>query len=120
MSTQNYDIKETLDYVEFVAEVVKARAKAMEDGKHSWYESTLYIPAALKLPKAISGTKDIPKELLDLDQAEQERLLDAAFDIIDFKTEKVRELTRKCIDSGLTFYRDTRNLTQEIIAQRRA
>jgi len=117
---QQYNIDETLDWVKFVGQVLNARSKALEDGEQQWHEAAYYIPAALTLPKAISGSGDIPSELFDLDEEEQNQMVDEIFAIIEFKDAETKAAVRKTIDSGLRFYRDSRDLTQLIIARRKA
>ena len=71
MSEQTLGIKETRDLLALLKSIERSYVRAKSDnGKIDLNEYFLFFDPATKIPAAIDGIEQIPKELLDIDNVE--------------------------------------------------
>ncbi len=91
-----FGIEETKDVVLAVTAFANAVSSALEDDKISLGDLPLLIGVATKLPSAISGISEVPKELNELDEAEKNELLVLVQEELDFQGD-VEEVVTKAL-----------------------
>jgi hypothetical protein len=69
-------VKETKEVVALGLALGKAVVSIADDGKVSVLELAKLIPVVPKISQGVTGLKDVPAELADMDAAELQELLD--------------------------------------------
>lgn len=77
-------IDETGDVVEAVGSLLSGLAEAQADKTWTVTDAAYFIPFLKKIPEAVSGSTEIPKELLDLDNDEVVLLKDMVLASVTF------------------------------------
>jgi hypothetical protein len=90
-------IKETKELVLFVAKLSSSIGHAMEDGKLSFLDMAKMVPLLMKAGDALDGIEQIPAELLDLDAAERQELLDAFNSEFSLPNDKAEAIIEKAL-----------------------
>ena len=72
----NVGIQDLEELLDFGYTAYQAIADANSDGKINWLDLPKLMPVFVKAGAAIDGIKNIPKQLLDLDDQEQQRLIE--------------------------------------------
>ena len=80
-----YGIEQTADLVIAIAAFANAGASALEDDKITLSDLPLLLSPAMKLPAALSGISEVPRELGELDEEEKNQLLVLVSEELDFK-----------------------------------
>ena len=89
------NIEQTKEALEFLIPFANAKDLALADG-FQFQDIPVLVPALVKLPKAISGIAEVPKELSDLDDDERQELYDL-IEGLEFKAEGSEKIAEKAL-----------------------
>lgn len=112
-----FGIEETLEVLDAGISLGNAVDTALaDDGKVTWTEYGLFLPVITKLPKAISGIADVPKELTDLDESEQEQVKQFIADKLDLGNDAAEAKIEAVFAGVMELFVTVLNLVQVIRA----
>jgi len=97
----NFGIQETKDVLEFGIAAANVVSKQLADG-FQITDAIAMVPVVVKLPSALSGIKDVPKELGDLDDGEKAELSSMIKEKLDLPDDKVEEAVERFLLAGLS------------------
>lgn len=96
-------IKETKEAAILAFSLSNAFGEIMEDGKFSILETFTVLKAMLKAKEGITGIKEIPAEIKDLDIEEKTELMALLKEELDLE-DTTEEFIEKCISLVLNAY----------------
>ncbi|MHC1736886.1 MAG: hypothetical protein AB9882_02610 [Ignavibacteriaceae bacterium] len=99
-----YGIEETIDVVKFAVVFGNALVKTFEDGKVTIGDLPYYFNAALKLPAALSGLNNVPKEIKDLTDEEINSLVQIVIDNTELPTAQAELVLQKSLNLVYSVY----------------
>ena len=88
-----YGIKETKEFITFIAALIHAFRLAMADGKFHWTEAAKFIGALRLMPSALTGINLVAKELKELNKTETEQLNLHIVQVLTLKDGTAKDLT---------------------------
>jgi len=94
-------IQETLDVIRFSAAFGNGLGLTLQDGKFDYSELINFVPSLTKLPAAIGGIDNVWDELLDLDEAEMQTLVETVAAEFDIPQEDTEDFVEEAIDVAL-------------------
>lgn len=93
-----YGIEETKDAIKAICGIGNAVSAALaDDGKITFSDYPKFIGPIIKLPAAISGIAEVPKELSELTEQEKQELIDLVEGELEVG-EKAEEVTVKILN----------------------
>jgi len=105
--------KETIEFLDFAFDVADAvQASLADDGKITLKDAPKFLNSIWKMPAAIGGMQDIPKELADLEPAERAEILAFAKRRFSLPDEELEVLIEQTLESGWGFAENIRDLVK--------
>lgn len=103
--------KETLEFLDFAFDTADAvQAAINDDGKITLKDAPKFFGPLWKMPAAIGGLQEIPKELADLTPDERAEILAFAKRRFDLPDDELEVLIEQTLESGWEFAESIRAL----------
>lgn len=100
---EKHGTKELEEVLDFLFDMGDAYTASMKDGKFNWTDLPRFISSVTKMPNAINGIDQVPKEALDFSDEEIQALVEKYGDKIPGTDEDKKKLILLAIERGLLF-----------------